>query len=222
MRFIRVYGMLFYLLLFFCISLESFSMPIRDRVLQEADRLLEHGNISYVYGGRMVGHEGHCDSCTQCLDTKKPGPKERLSMCPICQFCSLDCSHFIALVYQRAGLKAPYLTTKQMLRKSTLELKKDYHWVDLGRDARRVLPGDILVYPGHVVMVESLSRQGVGQIIHSTSGKELKGAGQGIQRQSQVSFSEFKGSLLRILRHKVLLKEWHDVKAVKSKPRTEL
>ncbi len=214
--------------IFFCIVLmllwqvEAFSLPIRNKVLAEADRLLNQANISYVYGGSRVGAAVYCDACTQCLDRHKPEAKERLHRCPVCTKCSLDCSHFISLVYKGAGLKAPYLTTKQMVRKSAFELEKDFFWVDLGRKPRRILPGDILVYPGHVVMVEEVTRQGIGKVIHSTSGKEVQGPGQGIQRQSLVKFDSYKGPLLRILRHKLLLQELNKVKASQSKLRTSL
>src|SRR5690606_24414075 len=91
----------------------------RAAVLKAAQELLESGEVSYVYGGSRIGEEGQCTACNTCLETKAPKPKRRLSECPECAACSLDCSHFTNLVYRHAGLNGPYLTTKAMISTST-------------------------------------------------------------------------------------------------------
>ncbi len=117
----------------------------------------------------------------------------------------LDCSHFIHTVYQKAGLSFPYLTSRDMEHLSSRQLYKKFALIDLGTATDQVVPGDFLVYSGHVVLVENVNKNNLGDIIHATSGKEIRGPGQGIQRARQVAFSNFRGSLLKILRHKDLL-----------------
>jgi hypothetical protein len=73
-----------------------------------------------------------------------------------------------------------------------------------------ILAGDLLVYRGHVVIVERVHERGVADIIHATGGKDLKVPGQGIQRERFVRVANFRGPLLRILRHvKVDPEQYH-------------
>lgn len=181
--------------------------PLRTSVLREANRILSYSNVSYVYGGSKLSSHDACDNCTACLTVNTPYKDKRFEVCPVCKSCSLDCSHFITLVFKRAGLKTSYLTTLQMRALADSELRKSYGWISLGARETRALPGDLLVYPGHVVMVEKVTRAGFGDIIHATSGKEVRGPGQGIQRQRSVNFKRYRGPLQRVLRHKELQKE---------------
>lgn len=173
----------------------------REKVLNEADKLLNTVNISYAWGGHSINPK-LCAECSACLNKAGTAPKKQLEICPVCNQCSLDCSHFIETAFDRAGLATPYLTTRQMNRLEAKTLRKSYGWIDLGRKVNRILPADILVYDGHVVLVEKVSSPGVGQVIHSTSGDVIKRAGEGIQRQTLVPFANFKGPLLKILRHR--------------------
>ncbi|SME97344.1 NlpC/P60 family protein [Pseudobacteriovorax antillogorgiicola] len=188
-------------------GLSGTKLPLRQSVLEEADRILNLANVSYVYGGKQLGHSSHCDACTSCLSEKVPQKNRRLEVCPVCRSCSLDCSHFVSLVFTQAGLRAPYLTTSQMRDLPTDTLRRRYGWVNLGNRASRALPGDLLVYPGHVVIVEKVIKPGTGHVVHATSGKEVRGPGQGIQRQTLVTFKTYKGPLQKVLRHESLLKE---------------
>jgi len=171
-----------------------------QRVLSEARQILEYSQASYVYGGSTLGEELDCQSCNTCLAEKKPEAKMRLEVCAICKKCSLDCSHFTALVFRRAGLKQPYLTTRQMLDLSAQELRSRYSLIDLGRRWQTAQAGDLLVYRGHVVLVESVNGERA-DIIHATSGLAIREPGQGIQRERQVPIENFRGPLLRVLRH---------------------
>jgi hypothetical protein len=147
------------------------------------------------------------------LQEKKPSPKQRLTTCKACQKCSIDCSHFTAEVFKKSGLKAPYLTTDMMQNLSSKKLKSNFNLMSLGQRLERAMPGDLIVYEGHVVMVLALKpsrspKQPIlADIIHSTSGREVKGAGQGIQRARNVVLTDFKGPIKRILRHVSLSNE---------------
>jgi hypothetical protein len=180
-----------------------------SEILREAQDLLETSGISYAYGGSRRGNDAQCAACNLCLGRQKLiPPKRQLAVCPDCKKCSLDCSHFINLVYKRAHLAFPYLDSASMARFSARRLLRSHKLVDLGRQARRAAAGDILVYNGHVVLLEKIHKlfpKVTADIIHSTSGKDLRGPGLGIQRQRLVYIEEFKGPLLKILRHKSLL-----------------
>lgn len=198
------------LLLFFSSMLHAVELnqlPMRKKLVDSANLWLDQYAISYAWGGANIGAKSQCEACNSCLEKAGPNPKMQLEVCPVCKHCSLDCSHFISSVYQAADLAAPYLTTS-MMRSFTKEKLVKLQWLDLGRRAERALPGDILVYNGHVVLVESLQKPGVGSVIHVTSGREVKGPGEGIQRQTNVEFDGFRGRLERVLRHKQLQIEW--------------
>jgi hypothetical protein len=94
-----------------------------------------------------------------------------------------------------------------MMRELGQDGLERYHLRDIGARVQRALPGDLLVYEGHVVLLERRLPQGRGDIIHVTSGRDLKGPGLGLQRERNVPLSGFRGPLQRILRHKDLVEE---------------
>jgi len=179
-----------------------------SEIMSTANSLLELAQISYVYGGNQLGDSDVCNKCNSCLEEKKPEPKKRLSACSICRECSLDCSHFIELVYRLAGTPYPYIDTKLMINLSADRLRRNYKLVDLGTEVALTQPGDMLVYDGHVVMLERLHgiNRGVyrGDIVHATGGKDIRLPGQGIQRERFVELKQYRGPLRRILRHAAL------------------
>lgn len=184
-------------------------VPHVKKVLQVADQLLEESQASYVYGGSRVGSERECESCASCLTLKNPSPKNRLSQCPICQRCGIDCSHFIHLVYHRAGLPYPYLDTSLMLGLDASQLDQRYSLMPVAMSPFGGQPGDLLVYDGHVVLLEKLHRPVAGlplirgDIIHATGGKVIRTPGEGIQRERFVELTQLRGPLRRILRYKL-------------------
>lgn len=180
---------------------------LQKGLVQAGDEMLENLEVSYVYGGSKVGSVAQCETCNACLEEKKPSPKERFIKCSSCSGCSLDCSHFTQLVYARAGLDYPYLTTSQMINLEPATLEKKYNLYVVGSDVRRAEPGDLLVYPGHVVMLEASLPKGFGDVIHATGGKDIREPGQGIQRERHAFLSQFRGDLRRILRHRKLESE---------------
>jgi hypothetical protein len=177
----------------------------QERIRQAGDDMLENLEVSYVYGGSKVGDVGTCDDCNSCLEKKRPAPKLRFKECPSCHHCSLDCSHFVQLVFERAGLGFPYLTSTQMLDLNSEALLKKYNLRAIEFRPDDLVIGDLLVYRGHVVIVERLHEAGIADIIHATGGKDIKEPGQGIQRERFVRVSNFRGPLLRILRHENLI-----------------
>jgi hypothetical protein len=186
-------------------------------VLADADRLLDEAQVSYVYGGSQLGDPPACDACNACLTDRHPQPTQRLAKCPACRACSLDCSHFTARVFADAGFPYPYLDTEGMLTYSAAKLERAFHLVDLGTDLSRAQAGDLLVYTGHVVLLERLAdgpaAGGVrrGDIIHATGGKDIRRPGEGIQRERFVDLAGFRGPLRRILRHASLAQTVHPV-----------
>ncbi len=181
-----------------------------DGVLAVASRLLDEAEISYVYGGYQVGDGEACKTCNACLTANKPSPAKRLKTCPACNSCSLDCSHFTELVFREAGLGYPYLDTAGMLGLSAEKLKSSYGLVDLDVDLARAAPGDLLVYDGHVVLLEKRHERVKGQatyrgdVVHATGGRDIKTPGEGIQRERFIDLANFRGPLRRILRVRTL------------------
>lgn len=179
--------------------------PAQEKVLQAADRLMNEYEVSYVFGGNRIGDATTCQNCNLCLEEKAPTPKTRLSLCPQCSQCSLDCSHFTQLAFANAGFTMPYLATELMLNLSKKKLLHAYKLVDIGADERNAQPGDLLVYHGHVVLLERNYFDGHGDILHATSGSEIRLPGQGIQRKRRAPLASLRGPLRRILRHADLL-----------------
>lgn len=185
--------------------------PAEQSLVDSASELLETANVSYAMGGHKLGDEQACSDCNDCLSRVEPKPRQRFSKCPVCVQCSLDCSHFTQLVFTRAGFPYPYLPTASMLDLSSEALARKYDLVDAGArpasgpDVAVVAIGDLLVYRGHVVLVEKIHGKGRGDIVHATGGKDVRGPGQGIQRERYIEFASFRGPLLRILRHKRLM-----------------
>ncbi|MFW7380970.1 MAG: hypothetical protein ACOH5I_19295 [Oligoflexus sp.] len=189
------------------LAVDLSSLPKRQKLLETAEQWLETYAISYAWGGSQLGEQEHCEQCNQCIAEQSPAPKQQIKDCPVCQKCSLDCSHFISLVYRDIGLAAPYLTTNMMRSSQSDVLEQRFFWISLDRRIERVLPGDLLVYDGHVVLVTAIQAPGRGDVIHVTSGKQVRGPGQGIQRERSVWFDGFRGPVKRILRHKELHRE---------------
>ena len=174
-----------------------------QRVTATVAQMMRTYAITYVYGGKHVYSAAACTACVRCLadDTEK----HNITRCPACRKCSLDCSNFIHQVFNHAGLAISYLTTKQMLQLSPQNLQKNWQLVTMPQQLRLIRPLDLLVYKGHVVMVESVRGKGRGTVVHVTAGRELRGPGVALQRERQVEFAHFSGPLRRILRHRHLI-----------------
>lgn len=183
---------------------------LRGRIMSEASDLLEQALVSYVYGGYQVGDSDDCRLCNECLAEKSPAPRQRLVACSVCARCSLDCSHFAARVFDQAGAHYPYLDTATMLSLPARELRRRYGMVDLGADPAATLPGDLLVYDGHVVILERRHEPVAdqpryrGDIVHATGGRAIRRPGEGVQRERFIDITTYHGPLRRVLRHGLL------------------
>lgn len=173
----------------------------QDKLRAAGVDMLENLEVSYVYGGATLGDDKTCIACNECLEKLLPAPKLRFKQCPVCAHCSLDCSHFTQMVFARAGLSFPYITTSEILAMDPALLEKKYQLISLGNNVAQIIPGDMLVYRGHVVIVEAVHGLDSGDVIHATGGKDIRVPGQGIQRERFVHLSSFRGDLLRVIRH---------------------
>jgi hypothetical protein len=196
--------------------------PLQRRIVEAGNELLESLEVSYVYGGSKFDDPKACDACNICLEEYQPAPKQRLTKCPACKACSMDCSHFTQLVYARAGLKHPYLTSVELAELSGADLKRRYSLVDAGTQAALAQVGDLAVYRGHVVIVEKIHKPGFADIVHATGGKDLKGPGQGIQRERSVALESFRGGMLRLVRHQSVAKDSTDIRKLRPIPKRSL
>jgi cell wall-associated NlpC family hydrolase len=174
-----------------------------EAVRDAAANLLETSEVTYALGGSRVGTADECARCNGCLagsGTWALKGSAKLEACPDCRACALDCSHFIQLVFSMAGMSSAYLTTQEMAAQDAGQLRSRYGWIDVGGAPNVAREGDVLVYQGHAVILERVSGEGRGDIIHATSGLVLKGPGAGIQRERFVEIASFRGPLLRVLR----------------------
>lgn len=178
---------------------------VQGDLVRSARKLLDEASVSYVYGGGRLGTAADCQACNQCLEAERPASDRRLRECPECSRCSLDCSHFTQLVFARAGVHHPYLTSVDMAALPPDRLSRSFGFVALPADPAAAVPGDLLVYKGHVVMLERSHAGGKGDVIHATGGRDIKEPGQGIQRERWADLARFRGPLLRILRHRNLM-----------------
>ena len=200
------------------IAAQAIELPKRQQVLEQARGLLDRWSISYVMGGHKIGDVAACQACNLCLGSQRPSASERLQVCSSCDRCSLDCSHFTYEVFKLAGLSANYLTTSLMNNLDSDSLMRNYQLVDVGSSSRRALPGDLLVFAGHVVLLEKKHDSNLDNILHVTSGRDLRGPGLGIQRERQVVLDSFRGKLLRVLRHNDLVRELRDLSLTRTQP----
>lgn len=187
----------------------------QDKIIEIAAKLLDQAQVSYVYGGSELGDGSACTACNTCLTTKMPKPSHRFAACPVCASCSLDCSHFTELVFRQAGVPYPYLDTRTMQSLQRGTLLSRYGLLDLGTDLLSAQVGDLLVYTGHVSLLEHLypmvrGEAVRGDIIHATGGKDIRRPGEGIQRERFADLAHFRGPLKRILRHRQLASSGRD------------
>lgn len=178
---------------------------LQRKVLSTAEFVLQKLGVSYQYGGNSVRSMQDCYDCLECTNRQKKPLVSR--ECTTCKYCSLDCSHFVQFIYQKSGLNFPYITSKGMLETSSLKLQKNYHLIHMGRFISQAQEADLLVFSGHVVLLESLNSNGKATIIHATRGQDIKGAGLGIQRVRNIHLNRYFGKpVRRVLRHEQLIK----------------
>jgi cell wall-associated NlpC family hydrolase len=158
--------------------------------------------VPYVWGGDKIGSPSECMACRSCIeDHKHLRVERRLKACSACQSCGIDCSHFVNRVYKDAGLAYQYLTTRDLRRTPARKLREKFGLVDIGRDVRKALPGDILLHPKHVVLVLEVREPGRGDILHVSRSIESDGRVGGVEVAENQDLRGFRGRILKILRH---------------------
>ena len=175
---------------------------VRDKLVFQAELFSDLSYVPYIWGGDRIGSRSQCDRCSRCLQRYRGGVKTREKYCPSCQQCGIDCSHLTSMIYNSAGIPIPYGSTSELLRQSSRGLKKHYGLLDMGADASKALPGDLLLYRKHIVFLLDTDGRGNGSIVHSTAvTKDRVG---GIRYLENISLGPFRGGLKRILRHRKL------------------
>lgn len=172
---------------------------LESQILQEADKILNFTPTPYAKGGKSL-ETGKCEQCSQCLLEKK-NTNNKLSCKKVCKSCGVDCSNFTRIVYNRAGLDYPYLSSSDMIHTSKRKLYLKFGLVDLGKRLDLARPGDILVYKGHVALLERIFPNNKGDIIHASNTRTFKRTGNGIHRRENVNLAKLRGPLIKILRH---------------------
>ena len=176
-------------------------MRLQEKLLFLAEYYGKMDYVPYIWGGGNIGTKEACLECRQCALKKGTGLKSRLGRCRSCQSCGIDCSHFVNMVYNEAGLDYPYASTAELRRGRPEEMASNYRMLDMGKDLRVVQPGDLLVYKNHVVMAVALRGGGRGDFVHSTRFGDRRQTG-GIKLERDRLLTTYRGKLVRILRHR--------------------
>lgn len=189
-----------------------------SRILAAVAKYKDLGFVPYVWGGNQIGTKAECQACRACIAGKKRLKVERrLKACSACQKCGIDCSHFSNRVYADAGLKYPYASTSDLTRMAPARLSAELGLVDMGRDIALAQPGDILLYPHHVVILLKADALGRGSVLHVSRSVTRKGVG-GIEVISNEDLRHFRGRLLKILRHQKMIEVHRPVPRFVTEP----
>lgn len=187
-------------------SAEEF-VELQNALVDVAKTYASMDHIPYVWGGSSIGSEEVCQACRSCVQEKKVSLTRRLSRCTPCRKCGMDCSHFITRVFQDVGIDFRYASSSVLGRQDKPGLLHHYGLIDVGLDLSLAQPGDILVYPRHVVLLVQVNDATRGDIIHSTrfrQGDRMSLGG--IRYDQNINLKNHRGKLRRILRHQRLFK----------------
>lgn len=180
---------------------------MRSRLVAVAMKYASMTYVPYVYGGANIADRETCDACQECVRRLRVSPesKQRLRRCPSCQVCGVDCSHFVHMIYTESGLDFPYANTAALKRIARHKaIPAGFHLVDLGSSIDVARPGDLLLYPNHIVMLVARGKAARGDIIHATRLEDDNAIG-GIMLQTDRNLLNLRGPLIKILRHRALL-----------------
>ena len=175
------------------------------RLLALARAYAQHKDVPYVWGGSKVGDPQSCLACRSCLQSKKRRARleTRHRSCKACQQCGIDCSHFVNQLFLAAGLDYQYASTNDFMRRGRAE------FVQIGHDPALAQAGDLLFYRNHVVLLVTKREGRRGDFVHvsrSAGGDRLGG----IDLVVDQDLSNFRGRLLRIMRHMALVADPSD------------
>ncbi|MEZ4743938.1 MAG: NlpC/P60 family protein [Bdellovibrionota bacterium] len=161
--------------------------------------------VPYIWGGGTIGigNSNACSQCKKCIKKRNVSIKKRFTACKACRKCGIDCSHLVNKIFEKSDLPVPYGSTKDLLKLNAKDLKRLYSLVYVGRNPQQAQVGDLILYPGHIVLLLENNEDGTGSIIHATASKKNSKFG-GIVIET-VKLSEYAGGIRKILRHRKLL-----------------
>ena len=184
------------------------SRGIYERLMVAVRQMQSKSFVPYVFGGQHVGEPRVCVACSACVNAKHlpaDSTLARLTQCPACQSCGVDCSNFVNQIYERAGIKYPFGDTSSLLRASDAHLTLKYGFLDMGREVRDAKPGDLVLFRDHVVMLLSMNEyEKTVDYIHASRGSKRTPAG-GIELRRGFDLNRFQRQVVRILRHRDLV-----------------
>lgn len=182
-------------------------LPLRDRLLDLADKYGERTDVPYVWGGDAIGDPSDCEACRACvMSQKKSRVKSRLKVCAPCRSCGIDCSHFATRFFREAGMDLPFATTGAMKRMTKSALKEKLGLVDVGRNLADARPGDILLHNHHMTILLKLHSATNGDVLHASRSYKRGRLG-GIEIARDKNLLRFRGRLIKILRRVELMDE---------------
>ncbi len=179
---------------------------LQRRLIQLALEHVELTHVPYVWGGARIGSMDECVACRQCVRRNNIALEERSRLCKECRKCGMDCSHFVHSVYANAGLDYPYASSRELAKQTSPGIFRNYNLVDLGRNLQRLQPGDLVVYPRHIVMVTRVTGLGRADIVHISryrQGPERHVGG--FRLDQDVDLDAYRGGFVRVLRHRRLI-----------------
>lgn len=169
-----------------------------------ASRLAILNDVPYVWGGGSTQPESPsaCQQCKECIETGKYNTRNVFTSCRACQSCGIDCSHLVNQVLRNAGMRTPYGSTEELLSRSVEDLERLYQVIDIPARPAAALPGDLLVFGGHVVLLLNQHGDGSGTVVHSAAYKKDSTVG-GIAIED-IDLAKYAGGMRRILRHRIM------------------
>ncbi len=175
---------------------------LQHKLVKLAERYANMTHVPYIWGGGQIGSKAECDACRKCVAAAPVRLDRRLGRCSACRKCGVDCSHFVYRLYRAVGLDYRYASTRELNRLDRKSLMQHYQMVDVGRSLADAQPGDLLLYPKHVTMLLRVRGDERADFVHASrfrQGDRLKLGG--LRLDMNQSVHQFRGRLLRILRH---------------------
>jgi len=179
------------------------ALDLQGKLIYLAEKYAEMTHVPYVWGGGKIGDIATCNECRECASKKGVGLRSRMKACKACRSCGMDCSHFVNLMYNEAGLVYPYASSLELIRQSHRGLEEHYNLVNVGADLALAQPGDLLVYRRHIGMLVRKYSDTHGDFVHSTRFRpgDRRQVG-GFRMDVNRDLKKYRGKLLKILRHR--------------------
>lgn len=79
--------------------------------------------------------------------------RDRVKSCPSCLKCGVDCSHFLAHVFERAGIPWPWAPTSVLIKATPKILERKFNLKVVTGGLAEARPGDMILQEGHMAML---------------------------------------------------------------------